>query len=168
MQAADCAVLLVHHDTKPLPGQPDTRKRAYRASGGGLFSIADSPVHAERVGDEPVVLLYPNNWKFSETPGPLEVRLTVTDDTAVLVAVPTDETSAADRALHTKILDYLAEHPDTSGRQLAQGLRCRQESLRAALEDLTTAGNVASRPGPKNSKLWRTTASASRGQTDED
>jgi hypothetical protein len=28
-----------------------TRKRAYRASGGGLFSIADAPTHGERVGD---------------------------------------------------------------------------------------------------------------------
>ena len=102
MQSAGCAVLLSHHDTKPINGQPDTRKRAYRASGGGLFSIADSPIHAERLGDEPAVLLHPNNWKFSETPTALEVRLIVTDDTAALVATSTAGTDAGTRLLNRK------------------------------------------------------------------
>jgi RecA-family ATPase len=56
--------ILVHHDTKPRnDGKPDGRARAQRASGGGLFSIADAPIHVERV-DEESSLLVPNLWKF--------------------------------------------------------------------------------------------------------
>lgn len=154
IQASGCALILVHHDTKPIVGQPDTRKRAYRASGGAVFSIADSPIHAERVGDEPVVVLYPNNWKFSETPGPLEVRLTVTDDAATLTAKPTDSTSAADRAAQIKILNYLAATPDRSGSDITRAIRGRKTDVLVELDRMANAGLVDSRPGPKRSVLW--------------
>jgi hypothetical protein len=44
-------VLLVHHDVKPLAGKPDDRARPQRASGGGIFSVAEAPIHAELIGD---------------------------------------------------------------------------------------------------------------------
>src|SRR5207253_6557996 len=39
-----CSVWLVHHDVKPVVGQHDSRRRPQRASGGGVFSIADNPI----------------------------------------------------------------------------------------------------------------------------
>jgi hypothetical protein len=154
MTCSGCAVLGLHHDVKPLAGVNDSRKRAHRASGGGLFSIADAPVHFERVGDDPTVLLHPSGWKHSDTPGPLETRLTVTDDGATLTAVATTSASASDRELHAKILDFVTGHPDTSGNKIAAGLRARREVVTRALEDLAAAGQVDSRPGPRGAQFW--------------
>jgi hypothetical protein len=149
-----CAVLGLHHDVKPAAGVQDTRKRAHRASGGGLFSIADAPVHFERVGDDPTVILHPSGWKHSDTPGPLETRLVVTAERASLTAIATTSTSAGDRELHGKLLDFLAAHPATSGNKLATALRVRREVVTRALEDLATAGRVDSRPGPRGAQFW--------------
>lgn len=154
LMRAGCAVLLCHHDTKPQAGVTDTRKRAYRASGGGLFAIADSPIHAERVGDDPVVLLHPNNWKFTETPGPMEVTLRVDGDLATLTAKSTTSATAADQDVGNRILAALAELREASGNKIAAAVRTRREVVSRVLEDLSRAGRVDSRPGPRHSVLW--------------
>ncbi len=136
MRESGCTVILVHHDTKPLVGQTDTRKRAYRASGGGLVSIADSPIHAERLGDDAAVLLHPNLWKFSATPPALEVRLSVADDIAVLVATPAAGADATTRVLHLEILDYLNASPDRSGSDIARAVKAAKAVVLQALDEM--------------------------------
>ena len=65
MRETGATIILAHHDTKPRnDGKTDDRPRAQRASGGGIFSIADAPIHVERVNEESS-LLVPNLWKFS-------------------------------------------------------------------------------------------------------
>jgi hypothetical protein len=147
-------VLAIHHDVKPQPGHDDTRKRAYRASGGGLFSIADAPIHVERIGDEPVVLVHPNNWKHSDTPGPLEVRLTVTDDRAELRATRTTAASAGDREATDRVCAYLRAYPDQSGNKIAQGARVQRATVTRVLDALAASGIVDSRQGPRNATYW--------------
>jgi len=154
MQASGCTILLVHHDTKPAANQPETRKRAHRASGGGLFSVSDAPIHAERVGDEDLVQLHPSSWKAQREPAPLEVRLHEDGDSLSLVATTTTSADAADRAIQLRVLDYLRASPDRSGNQIAQGIHAQRSRVSKALGDLATAGEVDSRSGLRNAELW--------------
>ena len=62
-----CGVLCVHHDTKPTPGVPETRRRAQRSSGGGLFGHMDSPIHAAPAGDDKT-LLVADGFKHTDDP----------------------------------------------------------------------------------------------------
>src|SRR3954447_17636216 len=79
MQETGSVVLVVHHDVKPTAGKPDDRAKPHRASGGGIFSIADAPIHAELIGPGSRVVLTPSHYKFSVPPDPFIVRLE-TDD----------------------------------------------------------------------------------------
>jgi hypothetical protein len=101
-----------------------------------------------------VVLLHPNAWKFADTPGPLEVRLTVTDTTARLEAAPTTSASATDRELAAKVIAFLTANPDCSGNRIAEAVRSRREVVSRVLEDLAGAGVVDSRPGPRQAAHW--------------
>jgi hypothetical protein len=52
VDATGVVPVLSHHDTKPLVGQRETRQRPQRVSGGAMFSIADAPIHCERIGED--------------------------------------------------------------------------------------------------------------------
>jgi hypothetical protein len=75
------AILMGHHDVKPPIGKADDRQTAHRASGGGIYSAADAPIHAERLEQEAPTqaLLPPGFYKLSATPPPVLLTLT-TDD----------------------------------------------------------------------------------------
>jgi hypothetical protein len=154
-QMTGSALMLGHHDTKPLPGLKDDRSRPQRASGGGLFSIADSPIHCERIVESPATaLLVPTAWKFGETPSPLEVTLTWDDDGARLTAKETSGESAAAREMHGRIRDFLLQRGEASGREVATGVRASRQGVAEALETMFRDGKIDSRPGPKRSTLW--------------
>jgi len=149
-----CVVLLVHHDTKhSATAGRDGRAHSQRVSGGGLFSKSDSPIRAERVGDEPSVLLHPNAWKFSDPPSSLRVDLTVANGMTRLTASPT-ALSSTSAALDAQILDYLAKNPAVSGKQIKANVRGRGEGIDAALRRLETLGVLVSKKGRHNAKLW--------------
>lgn len=144
MREAECAIVMSHHDTKPRnDGKPDDRPRAQRASGGGLFSIADAPIHVERVNEESS-LLVPNLWKFSTDPPAIKVHFAVGDGWMRLQGEDVDAEAVTELALHERILTTLSEHPGTSGNRLAATARSRKEDVYAALEQLTKAGKVDS------------------------
>ena len=50
-QPTGCVPRIVHHDTKPMVGKPDDRKRPQRASGGGVFSVANCTLSFERISE---------------------------------------------------------------------------------------------------------------------
>ena len=142
MRETGCAVLACHHDAKPAPGIRDDRKHPHRASGGGLYSIADAPIHVERIGDTNTVIATPCGWKFSDDPSPLEITLTVGDGAAMLTAKASTSGDAETVVLHDKILAYVQANPHTCGRKLAEALRGNRQRLFGALEQLYEAGRL--------------------------
>jgi hypothetical protein len=137
-----CAVDLSHHNTKPMAGQRDDRRRPHRASGGGLFSIADAPIMLERVGETNKSIATPCGWKFAEDPPPLELQLTVEGGAARLDIAPADTAQAADAALRDRVLDYLAENPGAAGSHVASGIHANKGAVLDALKALSQAGKV--------------------------
>ncbi len=144
MRETGSTVLLNHHDTKPMAGKPDDRAKPQRASGGGIFSIADSPIHAERLGSESKAILTPSHYKFSMAPEPFVIALTADDPKRPtwvrLDAETTSASGAADLALHDRLLAYLRDHPNTSGSQLAKGLHISKDQTLEALGRLRQNG----------------------------
>jgi hypothetical protein len=137
-------VLAVHHDVKPArDGKPDDRPRAQRASGGGVFSLAEAPIHIERVSDD-CSLMVPDHWKGSSDPPSIQVRFTTGDGWLRLEGEDVEAEVVAELALHERLLTVLAEHPGMPGRRLAANARARKEDVYAALDHLAQAGKVDS------------------------
>lgn len=143
MTEAGCALLLVHHDTKPRgDGKPDDRKRPQKASGGGVFSISDAPIHVERLDPERT-LLAPTGYKFGADPQPLVYRFCAgAGDSIRLEGEDVTVGSADALALTERVESYLAEHPKSSGSAVARGLGKGKDDVLAALRALHKAGRV--------------------------
>jgi hypothetical protein len=153
------AVLLVHHDAKPLAGQKDDRRRPQRASGGGIFSIADHPIHVDRVDDRTRVLV-PSAFKFSADPAPITVTLETGPDWLRLVGqVGTTPDADTDAALDAKILAFLEHAPYSFTSAIRKGVQARNEDVKRRLEALKAAGRVGSIKADKGIKwLYRRAA----------
>jgi hypothetical protein len=147
----------VHHDTKPIAGKPDDRAKPQRASGGGIFSIADAPMHTELVGPGTRTLISPSHYKFAEAPEPFVVQLETDNPkrptTARLIGESTTAAEASQLAMHEKIAAYLQQHPNTSGSKLAKGIHANKEWTLDALEALEREGRV-SFTSKGQAKLW--------------
>ena len=137
-----CAVWMSHHNTKPMVGQKDDRRRPHRASGGGLFSIADAPILLERIGETNRAIVTPGGWKFAQDPPALELELTVDGDAARVELRLAETAEAGDAAMQTRILDYLAENPGASGSRVAKGIRANKAEVLAALKTLCGSDRV--------------------------
>jgi hypothetical protein len=136
MRETGSAVLIVHHDTKPPATQQDTRRRPQRASGGGIFSIADSPIHVDRV-DESRRMLVPCSYKFAADPQSVTVRLEHGPDWIRLVGEETTAAKADDAALDLRILEYLKHNPYSYGNKVATGVRANKETVLLRLKALS-------------------------------
>jgi hypothetical protein len=146
MRETVSALTIGHHDTKPLAGKADDRAKPQRASGGGIFSIADSPIHVEMVGPGSRSILTPSHYKFSTAPEPFVIALRADDPkrpTWVRIAGETTSAAAAtELALHERITTYLREHPGTSGSSISRGIHVSKEATLNALDALRLAGIV--------------------------
>jgi hypothetical protein len=146
MRETGSVVVLNHHDTKPLPGKPDERAKPQRASGGGIFSIADAPIHVELVGPGQRTLISPSHYKFAEAPAPFIAWLETDDPKhptqARLRGESTSAAEASQLAAHEKIIAFLREHPGTSGSKVAKGVHVNKEWTLDALEALEKQGRV--------------------------
>jgi len=156
---------LGHHDVKPLAGKADDRAKPQRASGGGIFSIADAPIHAELVGETGgQAMLTPAFYKFAVAPAPFLVTLTADDakhPTWVrLTGENTTAAAASDLVLHQKIRDYLREHPGTSGSKVAAAIHANKAQTLAALDCLFVAGEADSFQRGQ-ARLWSMVSKAS-------
>ena len=140
MRETGAVALISHHDTKPVVGKPDDRAKPQRASGGGIFSIADAPIHVERIGVDSKAIVTPSHYKFSMPPEPFVISLKADDSKKpTWVRLEGESTTAGDAiqlALHEKVLTYLTEHPGTSGSKVATGIHAGKGPTLTALEDL--------------------------------
>jgi hypothetical protein len=144
MRETGVVLQIAHHDTKPRnDGKPDDRPRAQRASGGGILSISEAPIHVERVSDD-VTLLVPSLWKFSEDPPPIKVRFERGPGWTRLVGENVDACAAESLAVHERVLSVLVEHPGAAGNAIAKYAHMRREAVYQALDDLSEAGKVDS------------------------
>lgn len=139
--SAGATVVQVHHDSKPQVGQTDTRRRAHRASGGGVFSAADAPVHAERIGEEPRIILTASAWKHWDDPPPLEVSLAITKrdgkmHTASMTARAVSATSSAEAVLQGRIRQTLIDSPGLSGSEIAKRVRAAKATVLSTLSQM--------------------------------
>lgn len=158
-----CAIGLLHHDTKPQAGKPDDRARAQRASGGGLFSISDAPVHFESIHEGRYIAV-PNSFKFSDDPAPFTFTLqieTVGGQTVSWRLVGEEDSSATvgqanpeRTALRAKILAHLRDKPQRSTRNIAEAVKANRDNVTDELERLKAAGVVEEDAGPKNGRMW--------------
>jgi hypothetical protein len=149
------AVLLVHHDTKPVAGLIDRRRRAQRASGGAIFSIVDAPIHVERV-DQRRSLVAPDGFKFSaDDPASFVFERTGDGPMIRLVATETGGASSpADVSLQGKVLGFLRENPRQSGRAIAEAVEANRQDVSDVLESMRTAGLVDFVKGIRRALLW--------------
>lgn len=154
IRETDCVPLIVHHDQKPQPGVPDNRRRAQRASGGGIFSIADSPIGIDRV-DESRRMLIPCAYKFSADPSPVIVRLEQGPGWMRLQAEESTSPEAGTAAIDRKILDFLEHTPYSFGSRVATGIRSRKDEVLRRLDQLESAGLVDSVIESKGTKWFR-------------
>jgi hypothetical protein len=148
-----CAVLVVHHDVKPTPNAIDARRRAQRASGGGLFSTVDAPIHVERL-DPTRSLLTPDGTKHRSDAAPLVVERQAGAGWVRLVGETTTAASAADVALDAAVVDYLRRSGGGSQRAVTRALGRHHHAVRAALDRLLAAGVVDVAEGPRRAQLW--------------
>lgn len=149
------AVVVAHHDVKPPRDGKDTRRRAHRASGGDWFAASDCPVSLEAAGS--VTAVYPEDFKHGQDPRPFRFRIAETDCNGLrLVGEDLEHgTNAQDLALEERILDFLRDHPGSSGRKVEQaGKGTSNAAVREALESLLTEGKVDRTEGPRRSWQW--------------
>lgn len=144
MRETGCTIFAVHHDSKPLAIGVDARRRPQRASGGAVFSIADSPIGIDALPDGRR-LLTPTAWKFSEDPPSIALAIETGDGWLRLVGADADgATSPADADLSGRILAFLAANPRTSGAAIQRGVKARKADVFATLERLAGIGKIDS------------------------
>jgi RecA-family ATPase len=148
-----CAVLVVHHDVKPRPDAADARRRAQRASGGGLFSTVDAPVHVERL-DQTRSLLTPDGTKHRPDPAPLVVERQSGDGWVRLIAETTSAGTADDLALDHAIVDHLRQSGGGSQRAIVRAVGKHHQLVKLALDRLLATGVVDTAEGPRRAQLW--------------
>ena len=159
MRETGAVVLIVHHDTKPpANAAADQRRRPQRASGGGIFSIADSPIHVDRV-DEHRRILVPCSYKFSADPPPVTVRLEQGPGWLRLMGEESTAVEPNDAIMDRRILDYLKDSPYAFGSNVAKGVRGRKDDVLRRLKELATRGLVDAVDEPRGTKWFRTKAS---------
>lgn len=147
------AVLMVHHDTKPQPGISDTRRRAQRASGGGVFSVVDAPMHVERIGERRTLIM-PDGTKHAPDPAPIIIERQAGDGWIRLVGQTTSGASAGDVALHASIVEHLRQSGGGSQRAIVTAVGRHHRLVGAALKQLQAAGTVDMAEGPRRARLW--------------
>jgi len=146
MRATRSSLALGHHNVKPPAGKPDERAAPHRASGGGMFSIADAPIHVERLeGEGSQTLLSPSHYKFSPAPAPVLLTLTADHPLRPTWVRLTGEDAASGSsapllALQRHVVEYVRAHPNQSGTQIARESHRNKNEVLAALESLRSAG----------------------------
>ena len=153
MSETECAILLVHHDTKPVPGKPDERPRPHRASGGAIFSISDAPIHVERLDDRQTRLV-PTAYKFSGDPRAFAYTFTRNDGPEVdWIRLVGQEAAGEAITLRGRVLNFVGDHPKASASAVTKGLKARKENVLQTLRVLHKDGLVDCEEGDRG-QLW--------------
>ena len=149
--------MILHHDVKPARDGRDDRRRSHRASGGDWFAAADAPIALEAAGA--VTVAYPEDFKHSTDPLPFRFRVVEAADGGLLVAGEDVQagTESRDLALQERVLDWLKEHPRSSGRKVEEHVRgagASHGAVREALDALLAEGKVDRTEGPRKGWVW--------------
>ena len=152
-------IILSHHDTKPNPKGEETRDHAQQASGGGIFSISDAPIHAVRQGDGKT-LLVPSNFKFAKTdPEPVLVTIETSGEPGELdyeVAVVGEfkrENVAACELVEQKVCAYLRENPCVTQDQLFKAIGGNRSGFGLGLKKAIANGTIVAAKKKKGNGL---------------
>src|SRR5262245_62163033 len=105
-----CAVRFVHHDTKQLAKGQDSRSPAQRASGGGIYSIADCPLSFQRK-DKTQTLVTPNGYKFMEDPSPFVIHLVKNINGSITLRGDSVESDNWDSEERQRLLEAIKTDP---------------------------------------------------------
>jgi hypothetical protein len=151
-------VLIVHHDVKPLANGTDQRRRPQRASGGGIFSIADSPIAVDRV-DETRKMLVPCAYKFAADQPAVTVQLEQGPGWLRLVGEEATAAKPDDAALDLRIVEFLRNTPYSYGNKVAAGVQARKELVLERLKALSGRGLVDSVEQSRGIKWFTSRAS---------
>lgn len=150
MTATGAALLGVHHDQKTQAGVKDTRRLPNKASGGGIFSIADHPCHFATTGEDHRATVTPSAWKFSEAPPPFTITVVapIDDETARLdvdTTAPTAPEDEVDVALDERVAVFVAGNPGQSTNRVGLSLGVERKPAAASLKRLERAQRLVSR-----------------------
>jgi hypothetical protein len=143
MRETGCTIFAVHHDSKPLAIGVDGRRRPQRASGGAVFSIADSPIGIDAMPDGRR-LLTPTAWKFSEDPPAIALAIESGDGWLRLVGSEADGATAAEADLAGRVLTFLATNPRSRATTIQKGVKARKVDVFSCLERLANVGRIDS------------------------
>lgn len=143
------AIIIVHHDVKPLQAGQDSRRRSQRASGGDWFAASECPVHVERLGARES-LVFPEDYKFTADPAPFTFTCEITGGLITrLAGVDTTTEDAAQAGTRGKILDWLKANPYSSKTKMKQAGLGSWDRIELALAGLLKDGRIDSGPGRK-------------------
>ncbi|MEO7189495.1 MAG: DnaB-like helicase N-terminal domain-containing protein [Vicinamibacterales bacterium] len=135
------AVLLGHHAVKPVAGY-DNRKGSQRVSGGGLLSIAETPVEFTRI-DDMTVLFTPRGFKHIATPEPIQLRLeTQGGVVSRLVADEFAPPPSEQQEAESRVLEAVRNDPGLSSSAIATRVKGRKGAVLEAVRLLGQNGRL--------------------------
>jgi RecA-family ATPase len=153
-------LILPHHDTKEQLGkEQDTRTLAQRASGGGIFSMAEAPIHFEKVAETETACV-PSGFKASNDPKPFRLHFESAAipfrDYVRAVAETVSENDVAHQKIEKKLLRAFGAH---AGKLNASAVKDtvggRDYNLAmTVLEDWKAQGKVTEGTGNHGARLF--------------
>jgi hypothetical protein len=148
------AIGLVHHDTKLRSKTRDFLPSPHQASGGGLFSIADAPIHCVR--NREAYRVEPSLYKFSDDPPPFAWTLRSGENGCMWLRLDGHENphEGETAGLQDDVLNHVRAHPGQSGRDIARALGRNRDRVTEALGKLEGEGRIEKRSGPRKAQLW--------------
>jgi hypothetical protein len=135
-------IILLHHDTKPSRDGKDVRARVHRASGGGIWSISDSPIAFERAeGPGLQTFCYPGGFKSSSDPDPFTVDVLhdSSEGTYSFSVVEASENAALD----ARIRAFVKLNPMITTRGIRQGVVGDESVIQQRVTVLVCEGHIA-------------------------
>lgn len=141
MRETGTTPVLGHHAVKPAAGS-DNRRGNQRISGGGLFSVSESPVEVVRT-DELRALVTPRGFKHCADPAPFEITLDVQNGQVrrllgrEVVAEPSEQ-----EAIEHHVLTVITATPGLSGNAVATRVHGRRSDVLGAIRRLSLSGRI--------------------------
>lgn len=148
-------LILIHHDTKKPRDGKDSRSRPERASGGGIFSISDTPIAFERelgqstTSDAVKTFCYPTGFKTRASPEPFSLTVDFAQPAIRFTCSPADEHAALDY----RIMEFITMNPGCTVTLVRDGLGGDTHLISARLAILDLKGVITRVEGPRRARF---------------
>lgn len=139
-------ILLVHHDAKGGRRAVSRDELPNLASGGGVFSVADAPIHLRRLNDNRFRVT-PALYKHMGTPDRFVAHAefqAVGSRDAIRLTEHVSRARPAEGTLDERILARLLRGPVPSATALARDIHASKQGVLAAVDRLKAGGQVQS------------------------